>query len=246
MHLRQTILAMAVLVAGGPCLAQGFVNVYEIPHNVSINVISNQFIHQNLNETLHHWDAHEAQQTKKKPASSNRAPLAPSTGLGISELTKNLPKEEAEKGRAAYRQAFDYHEQVIRKFGLQSGDLGVALASCIAGAWMAYNNKSFPDEFYLPLVSQMRRLVGSNGSALQAATAAERSGAYENLAIAGMIMASSQITWQRNPQAPGADGLRKRMREQGGDVLTRMLQVPPERVGIGAAGAFAMSANGRR
>ena len=55
-----------------------------------------------------------------------------------------------------------------------------------------------------------------------------------------MILASSQITWQRNPRAPGADDMRSRMRQQGADTLTRMLQIDPERVGIGAAGVYAL------
>lgn len=245
MRIHYAILGMAAFVASAPCLAQdGFVNVYEIPSSVSINVISNQLYHEQINKTLHHWDNYEAEQKRKKAADAAKAglPLAPSNGQGIADLTKNLPKDQADKGRAAYQQALVFHEQVIKKFGLPSGDLGVALASCIAGAWMAYNNKSFPDEFYLPLVQQMRQLISSNGDMLKSASAAQRSGTYESLAIAGMIMASSQITWQRSPNAPGADDLRRRMRVQGGDTLTRMLQVPPERVGIGAAGVFALPA----
>lgn len=246
---RQAAVAMALVTCGVPCFAQdGFVNVYEIPSSVSINVISNQLYHEQINKTLHHWDNYELEQKKKRAAAAAGAPATPSAqanGASISELTKNLPKGQAEAGRAAYKQALGYHEQVIQKFGLKSGDLGVALASCIAGAWMAYNNKPFPDEYYLPLVGQMRQLMSSNGAALQSASAAQRSSTYESLAIAGMILASSQITWQRNPRAAGADDLRQRMRQQGGDTLTRMLQVPPERVGIGSSGVFAMSAGGK-
>lgn len=242
MRTSQATLALAALIGSAPCLAQdGFVNVYEIPSSVSINVISNQLYHEQINKTLHHWDAYEAEQKKKKAAAAS-VPLASPAGQGIADLTKNLPKDQADKGRAAYQQALGFHEQVIKKFNLPSGDLGVALASCIAGAWMAYNNKPFPDEFYVPLVQQMRQLLGSSGEALKTASAAQRSSTYESLAIAGMIMASSQITWQRNPKAPGADDLRNRMRVQGGDTLTRMLQVPPERVGIGAAGVYALPA----
>lgn len=242
-HMQQAVLGIAVSMSSLPCCSQDFVNVYEIPHNVSINVISNQLMHERLNKTLHHWDRYEEQQ---KQAKASGLPLAKATGSGVSELAAGLPKDQAGAGTAAYRQALGYHEQVIRKFGLPSGDLGVAFASCIAGAWMAYNNQPFPDQFYLPLVGQMRQLVGSRaGAALQSMPAAQRSTAYESLAIAGMILASSQITWQRNPGAAGADELKQRMRTQGGEVLTRMLQVPPERVGIGASGVYALPGAGR-
>lgn len=238
-HVKQAILGIAVSICGAPCFADGFVNVYEIPSNVSINVISNQLMHERLNKTLHHWDRYEEQQ--KAAGGANAAlPRAQANGLGIAELTRGLPKDQADSGRAAYKQAFDYHEQVIRKFGLPSGDLGVAVASSIAGAWMAYNNKPFPDQFYLPLVNQMRQRLGSS-EGLQSLSAAERGTTYESLAVAGMILASSQITWQRNPRAPGAEALLARMRTQGGETLTRMLQLPPDRVGIGASGVYSVA-----
>lgn len=228
---------IALSIWGTPSWAQGFVNAYEVPYGVSLNVIHNQLVHQKLNETLHHWDAHEAEQKRKK-AAATVPPLAQPTGVGIARLAGRLPKDQIEAGRAAYSQAFGYHEQVIRKFGLPSGDVGVGFASAIAGAWMAYNNKPFPDEYYVPLVNQMRQRINSNGAGLKTLSAAERAASYESLAVLGMMLASSQITWQRNPQAAGANDLRTRMRAQGGETLTRMLQTPPDRVGIGASGVY--------
>ena len=240
--IQQAICGITVSIYSAIGLADGFVNVYEIPHNVSINVISNQLYHEQLNETLHHWDNYEAEEKKKKSITSV-LPLAQNVGEGISELTKSLPRDQAGAGQLAYQQAFDYHEQVIRQFGLQSGDIGVAFASCIAGAWMAYNNKPFPDNFYLPLVNQMRQLLSSKRANLQSLSARELSNTYESLAVAGMIMASSQITLQRNPKAVDADELRTRMRIQGGETLTRILLLSPERVGIGASGVYSLSGN---
>lgn len=237
-RIKQAILGVAISVCAGSGFAQ-IVNVYEIPHNVSINVISNQLYHENINRTLHHWD-NQPQRDRYKPVTS--LPLAQATGQGIAELTRGLPRDQAEAGRAAYKQAFDYHEQVIRKFGLPSGDLGVAFASSIAGAWMAYNNKPFPDQYYPALVQQMRQILASNGGGLQSLSATDRTTTYESLAVAGMMLASSQITWQRNPRAAGADELRTRMHTQGGETLTRMLQVPPENVGIGPSGVYSLAA----
>ena len=237
LRLPQVLASLTLLAGALPCAAQGFVNVYEIPSSVSLNVIMNQLMHERLNKTLHHWDRHEEQQKAKKKAAAASLPLARPTGAAATELARRLPKEEASAGQAAYRRAFDYHEQVIRKFDLPSGDLGVALASCIAGAWMAYNNRPFPDEHYLPLVAQMRQVVGG---ALPSLTAQERGTTYEQLAIAGMILASSQITWQRSPRGAAADELKQRMRTQGGQTLTRVLGMPPDRVGIGPSGLVAL------
>jgi hypothetical protein len=229
---------LGVMLPAAGVHAQGVVNVYEIPSHVSINVISNQLMHERLNQTLHHWDRYEAeqQQARSRPPVLPRARL---TGSGIAELTQGLPRDQAKSAQAAYQQALDFHEAVIRKFGLPSGDLGVALASSIAGAWMAYNNKPFPDAYYLPLVSQMRRQIGSQDASLQGLTDSERTVIYEGLAVAGMLLASSQITWERNPRAPGAQALRERMRSQGGETLTRMLRVAPDKVAIGPTGVRA-------
>ncbi|KRA71806.1 hypothetical protein ASD89_12715 [Caulobacter sp. Root656] len=243
-RIRLAILGIAISLCGAPSWAQDFVNAYEVPYGVSLNAIANQLTHEKLNETLHHWDAYEAEQ-KRKGAVATRPPLAQTTGLGIAQLAGRLPKDQADAGRAAYSQAFGYHEQVIRKFGLPSGDLGVALASAIAGGWMAYNNKPFPDQYYVPLVNQMRQRLSSSGAGLQSLSAAERTASYESLAVVGMMLASSQITWQRNPRAPGADDLRARMRAQGGQTLTRMLQTPPDRVGIGPSGVYLLAEAGR-
>lgn len=237
-RITHAILGLGIAFCRVPSFADGFVNVYDIPSSVSINVISNQLYHENINRTLHQWD-NQPQKDRYKPATG--VPPARTTGLGISELAKRLPKDQAEAGRAAYKQAFDYHEQVIKKFGLPSGDLGVALASSIAGGWMAYHNKPFPDAFYLPLVNQMRQLLGNSGTGLQSLSATDRTTTYESLAVTGMLLASSQITWQRNPGAAGADALKARMRAEGGETLTRMLQVSPEQVGIGPSGVYSLA-----
>ena len=214
------------------CRADGFVNVYEIPHNVSMNVIGNQLTHEILNRTFHHWDRHAAEQ---KAARAKAKQIAPQPRGSVARLLAQGVQGDQANAQAAYQQAYRYHELVIKKFGLPSGDLGVGIASSIAGAWMAYNNKPFPDQYYLPLVQQMRKLATESAS-FKTLSADDRAIAYEGLAIAGMMLASSQITWERNPRAAGADELKRRMRAQGGEMLTRMLKMPPEQVGIGASG----------
>lgn len=237
-RLRPALLATIVLVAATAAHAQDFVNVYEIPSSVSMNVIGNQLTHEILNRSIHHWDQDTANK-KAAAASAVTGAVALPTGAGgaAALLAKDLPADQARAGEAAYRQAYDAHEQVIRKFGLPSGDLGVGLASCIAGAWMAYNNKPFPDQYYVPLVKQMRQRLAGNADVARM-PAAEKRTAYESLAITGMILASSQISWQRSPSGAAADALKARMRTQGGDTLTRMLNVAPDRVMIGDMGTF--------
>jgi hypothetical protein len=222
------------------CRAEGFVNVYEVPLGVSVNVIGNQLTHEILNRSIHHWDEHAARTKAERKA---HAPSAGQVAVA-KQLAQGLPREQAHVAEASYKQAFDYHEMVIKKFNLPSNDLGVALASCIAGAWMAYHNKSFPDQFYLPLVQQMRKHV-NGGDALRTLSTTDRSTAYQTLAITGMILASSQITWERNPRGAAADELKQRMRVQGGETLTRMLRMPPDQVVIGATGIVAFAGDKR-
>lgn len=242
MKLVSRALAVAALsLFAATVRADGFVNVYEIPPGVSMNVIGNQLTHEILNRTLHHWDIHAAEQ---KAAKAKAKSLGLPAGTDVAALlSQSLSSKQARSAEAAYSQAFRYHEKVIKQFGLPSGDLGVALASSIAGAWMAYHNKSFPDQFYVPLVRQMQQRVNRTPN-LKALTATEREVAYKGLAIAGMILASSQISWERNPHAPGAADLEKRMRKEGGDMLTQVLRLPPERVGIGASGFVELAGTG--
>lgn len=241
--MRHAVVGLALAVCAVSSRASdGFVNVYDIPHNVSWNVIGNQLTHEIVNRTVHHWDIHAEEQRKAK-ARVQAAGLPIGTSVA-SQLAKGLSIADARKAELAYRQAFKYHELVIKKFNLPSGDLGVGIASSIAGAWMAYHNKPFPDQFYVPLVRQMQQRVNDTTS-LRALSAAECAIAYEGLAIAGMMLASSQITWERNPQAPGASVLKQRMQGEGAQMLTQMLNVPPEQVAIGASGVTLLSATQR-
>ena len=55
-----------------------------------------------------------------------------------------------------------------------------------------------------------------------------------------MLLTSSQITWERNPQALGAEELKSRMRAEGASMLTQILKVPPEQVRIDATGVVTL------
>lgn len=61
MRVKQAILEIDVSICGIPSFADGFVNVYEIPSNFSINVISNQLMQERLNKTLPQWGRYEEQ-----------------------------------------------------------------------------------------------------------------------------------------------------------------------------------------
>lgn len=243
-HVLRAIVGISLACTALVCRADGFVNAFEIQPGVSMNVIASQLTHEILNRTVHHWDMHEAEQKAKKAREQSAALASSNNGNVARALARNLPGKQARSAEAAYQQALHYHELVIKQFGLPSGDLGVAIASSIAGAWMAYNNKPFPDQYYVPLVRQMQQKVRST-PALQALTRDERAVAYQGLAIAGMMMASSQLSLERNPGAPGAAELEQRMRSEGGAMLTRMLDLPPERVGIGAGGFIVLASAAR-
>lgn len=229
------VFGIALSLVAAVARADGFVNVYEIPHNVSMNVIGNQLTHEIVNRHIGHWDAHAAQQ--KAMAKARTASGAPAAA----QVREPRPADRR-AAEGVYRKIYEAHEQVIRTFGLPSGDLAVGMASCIAGAWMAFHNKPFPDRFFPALVRQMRQRVDAAAAAGQTLSPTERRTAYEGLAITGMYLASSQITWARDPGAAGADELKARMRSQGGETLERMLRVAPEAVGIGAEGVFAVAA----
>lgn len=222
---------MAALAFSGAARAQdGFVNVYNISLGTSANALGNLHAHQNLNRYLHHWDS--------PPKNEARGPLlvpTPLRGQTATAMAAAMPEGQRAGAEQAFRQALDVHGQVLAKFGVPANDLAGAFAAYLAGAWMAYHNASFPDRDFLPLVNQMRRTLAGNDT-LAKTSADDRRTMHERLAIVGVLLASSQVSYARNPGSPQAAQLASNMRRDGRAALEQMLGVDADRVQFGQAG----------
>lgn len=153
------------------------------------------------------------------------APVVPA------ELAAHYPPEKRAQIEHYFAQLLDGYAQVEKKLGLPRNDLPGALASFIAGSYMAYTNIPFPDEHYKPLLGQMRGIL-ANDPAFTKASKADKQAMFEHLAILGMLMATTQLALQKQPDAQRAAN----MHHAAKSYLERLLRTDAERVRIDAQG----------
>lgn len=133
--------------------------------------------------------------------------------------------------RTEFRKLLDGFRQIEKQFGLPPNDVASAVAAFLAGSYMGYRNANFPDEHFKPLVAQMREALATDARFAQKGHA-ERQDMFEQLATLGMLMATTQIGLQRQPNA----GVEARMRQTGKAYLEAFLKTGAERVRLTAAG----------
>ena len=117
-------------------------------------------------------------------------------------LASQYPQASRAEAERVFRELLQRYGQLEQRFGLEKGDVAGSVAAFIAGNYMAYRNSGFPDENFLPLVNQMRVVLGNNPE-FQQASAQARQEMYEQMALVGMLMATGQMALARqpNPQA---------------------------------------------
>ncbi len=130
-----------------------------------------------------------------------------------------------------FRELLDKYGQVERQFDIPKHDTAGAVAAFIAGSYMAYRNSDFPDAHFKPLVNQMRGIIAGNAEFAQA-TGAEKQEMYEQMAIAGMLMAGTQMALKQQPNAQVAAN----MKQAAKGYLEQFLKTDADRVQITANG----------
>lgn len=95
------------------------------------------------------------------------------------------------------------YAMIEQQFDLPSHDLAGSVAAFLAGSYMAYRDVDFPDENFVPLVRQMRQVIGSN-LVFQRASNSEKQEMYEQMASVGMLMASTQLVLKQSPNPQAA------------------------------------------
>ena len=152
-------------------------------------------------------------------------------GGGVDKLVSAYPANMQGQVRTEFRKLLDGFRQIEKQFGLPPNDVASAVAAFLAGSYMGYRNANFPDEHFKPLVAQMREALATDARFAQAGHA-ERQDMFEQLATLGMLMATTQIGLQRQPNA----GVEARMRQTGKAYLEAFLKTGAERVRLTAAG----------
>lgn len=159
----------------------------------------------------------------------------PARSLAPATLAQHYPAEKRKEAEKVFRQMLTTHRSVMQRFGVADNDLSGAVAAFIAGNYMAYNNADFADASFGPLVLQMRGSLANN-AALAAATPAERQAAFEQLAILGMMSATTQIALKAEPGHVDAAVVEAKMRAAGERNLRQFLGVDPAQVRLTPTG----------
>jgi hypothetical protein len=105
--------------------------------------------------------------------------------------------------------------------------VAAAVATFLAGSYMAYRGVDFPDRNFKPLYRQMRQILASD-PAFARASEAERREMYEQTAILGTHLALSREALKQRPDREAEE----RVRAAGRDYLRQFLKLDPERVRI--------------
>ncbi len=149
----------------------------------------------------------------------------------IPKMVAQYPAKSRAEVDRLFRELLAGYGKIEQQFGIARRDLAGAVAAFIAGSWTAYNNSDFPDEYFKPLVAQIRRTIRDNAD-FGKATAAEKQEMYEQMAILGMSMATTQMALKEKPNAQTAAN----MKQAAKGYLEQFLQTDADRVQITAQG----------
>jgi hypothetical protein len=179
------------------------------------------------------------QSLRGKPPSQNQSRgvntltvISPqSSSIMPAKLAANYPAAQRVSAEKTFRELLDKYGQVERQFDIPKHDTAGAVAAFIAGSYMAYRNSDFPDAHFKPLVNQMRGIIAGNTEFAQA-TGAEKQEMYEQMAIAGMLMAGTQMALKQQPNQQAAAN----MKQAAKGYLEQFLKTDADRVQITANG----------
>ncbi|MFT3720175.1 DUF6683 family protein [Pseudorhodoferax sp.] len=146
-------------------------------------------------------------------------------------LASGYPAASRAEAEATFRSLLRSYAEIEKRFSIPPGDLGGAAAAFVAGCYMALHGADFPDEHFAPLVRQMRTAMASVPGFAKV-SAREKREAYEQLAIIGMFMATTQMGLRSRPDA----GLAQRTRDAARQYLGQFVKGDVTRLSLGPKG----------
>lgn len=153
------------------------------------------------------------------------------TNSTMKKLAANYPPAERAKAEKVFTDLLAGYAQIEQKFGIPKDDLAGALAAFLAGSYMAYHDVELPDAHFGALVDQMRRSLATEPRFAELGQA-ERRDAYEQLAIAGMMMAVTKMALKSEPDARVAADMRSSAKRN----LDQVLGIGADKIEISEKG----------
>lgn len=212
-----------------PVAAQMFSPNYGVLGAPASNFLNSSYLTQRLINQ-------QAFRPKAGPSSSAVKPalVQPRAGIGqISAGPVTMPAKLAEHYPSAHRaeaqrlfaRLLDGYAGIERQFGIPRHDLAGAVAAFLAGGYMGYRNVDFPDSHFPALVNQVRGILLSEPR-IAAAPDAEKQEMYEQMAILGMFLATTQMALKSNPNAQAEANMRSAAK----GYLEQFLKADPDRL----------------
>jgi hypothetical protein len=154
-----------------------------------------------------------------------------SSANAAATLAKSYPSSARSDAERVFRELLKKYPKLMRQLGVPPNDLATAVSAFLAGSFMAYRHVDFPDAHFKPLVAQMRQIIGSNPEFAKASDA-DKLEMYEQMAILGTFMATTQMALKEKPNAQ----ISANMKQAAKGYLEQFLKTDADRVQITAQG----------
>jgi hypothetical protein len=223
------------LVSAGLCIgAHAWAGGIFVPSDDLANDMLNSMLAEQVLQ-----DATQSKPTRGKPAKAARLthgstafiPDAKRTTSVVNQMASRYPAEKRREASQTFSRLLEGYHQIEQQFGVPRYDTAGSVAAFIAGSYMAYRDVDFPDENFKPLVEQMRTIIAANPDFAKASDATKQE-MYEQMAILGTLMATTQMALKQNPQPQAAANLRQAAK----GYLEQFLKTDADKVLITAQG----------
>lgn len=171
------------------------------------------------------------QRTVRVAQSTTIVPPTLSPSKFVQKLSSAYPADRQAEAAKLFSNLLKGYSDIERQFNIPARDMGGAVAAFLAGSYMAYRDEEFPDDHFKPLVLQMQSIIGAN-AAFQNATDAEKRDMYDQMAILGVFMATTQMALKEHPNKQTAIN----MKQAAKGYLEQFLKTDADRVQITAQG----------
>ncbi|MFT3666772.1 DUF6683 family protein [Piscinibacter sp.] len=207
-----------------PVLARAYGPMYDMGN---LGILDSSWYYQAIQ-----YDIALKSQPERPAEERSKLVTAPSSAVSMpARLAAGYPPASRAQAEATFRSLLRSYADIEKRFSIPPGDLGGAAAAFVAGCVMAMHGADFPDEHFAPLVDQMRTAVAAVPGFARLSER-DRREAYEQLAIIGMFMASTQMALKSRPDA----ALAQRTRDAARRYLGQFVKGDVTRLSVGAKG----------
>jgi hypothetical protein len=150
---------------------------------------------------------------------------------GLDTLVGFYPPSQRPQMRQGFLDLHNSYPQVARQLGVPTNDVATGIASFLAGAYMAYNNHNLSNSYVRPMADQFRHALASQSDFTRMSDS-EKQRMYDVMVMLGMLMATTQVQLQRQPDP----ALEAQMRQLGKQMIEGFLKVDASRLRITSSG----------